>query len=180
VRKLFSAHSQPSPTWVKTIALKTRILLLSIFLSFSMGLGRIKQADAQSVGVMKSTRQSNLKRSASLESQTSRRAANDVKSRVKKTVQIELTVASKRLFDRKSFGSEGVIVASASVAHSTGSSAAEVSTTQPTAREVTSQEKVPKKRKRGSVVLKEEAEKEVKQSLYGLADSMKGKYVRAL
>jgi hypothetical protein len=138
-----------------------------------MGLGRVKQADAQSAGVMKSTRQSRV------ESQTSQRVANDAKSQMKKTVQVELTVASKKIFDRKSFDSEKVIVASASAAQGTVSSAAEISISHPTVREVASQEKVPKKRKRGSVVLKEEAEKEVKQSLYGLADSMKGKYARA-
>lgn len=183
MRKMLSAHSQPSPSWVKAIALKTRILLLSVFLSFSMGLGRVKQADAHSAGVMKSTHQSNLKSSVSPESQTSQRGANDAKSRVKKTVQIELNVASKKLVDRKSIESSKVIVASASAGaragHGTGSSVSEASSSQPTVREITPQEKVSKKQRRGSVVLKEEAEKEVKQSLNGLADSMKGKYVRA-
>ena len=181
MRKMLSAHSQPSPSWVKAIALKTRILLLSVFLSFSMGLGRVKQADAHSAGVMKSTHQSNLKSSVSPESQTSQRGANDAKSRVKKTVQIELNVASKKLVDRKSIESSKVILASAGAraGHGTGSSVSEASSSQPTVREITPQEKVSKKQRRGSVVLKEEAEKEVKQSLNGLADSMKGKYVRA-
>lgn len=180
MRKMLSAHSQPSPSWVKAIALKTRILLLSVFLSFSMGLGRVKQADAHSAGVMKSTHQSNLKSSVSPESQTSQRGANDAKS-VKKTVQIELNVASKKLVDRKSIESSKVILASAGAraGHGTGSSISEASSSQPTVREITPQEKVSKKQRRGSVVLKEEAEKEVKQSLNGLADSMKGKYVRA-
>lgn len=178
---MLSAHSQPSPTWVKTIALKGRILLLSIFLSLSMGLGRVKQADAHSAGVMKSTHQSKLKSSVSAETQSSQGMANDAKSRAKKTVHVELNVASKKILDRKSIhNSENVVVASASASHgtATGSSAPSLSLSKPTVREVTPQEKVPKKRKRGSVVLKEEATKEVKQSLYGLADSMKGKYVR--
>lgn len=183
---MLSAHSQPSPTWVKTIALKGRILLLSIFLSLSMGLGRVKQADAHTAGVMKSTHQSKLKSSVSAETQSSQRISNDAKSRARKTVHVELNVVSTKSEDRKSFQNfENVVVASASASHGTGSgsgsgsSAPAISLSQPTVREVTSsQEKVPKKRRRGSVVLKEEATKEVKQSLYGLADSMKGKYVR--
>lgn len=162
------------------MVVKGRTLLLSVFISLSIALGRVKQADAQSTGVMKSTHQSNLKSSVSSQPRVSQKVANDMTPRLKKTVEVELNIAAPKLSDRKSFHTKNVVVASASSHHGTDSSAAKVSPVQRTVREDITQDKVKKNRKSGSVVLKEEAEKEVKQSLYGLADSMKGAHVYTL
>ena len=138
-----------------------------------MGVGQVKKADANTASASKlgTSRKRNLG-----EKESERFSKEDNK---KKNVEVEFVISNtqKQIRGMKDSRSEAQIVATASAATRTPTSPSTPKQVIPKKESSASKIKIPKsskKQKSGSVVLKEEAQREFKRSLHGLADSLKG------
>ena len=134
-----------------------------------MGVGNVRKTEANTASIAKLT----TTRKKSIGGKGSEKV--DKESSNKKSVEVELVISNtQKGIGGMTSSNEVQILASASKAAPTSTSKQMPVKKESPSKSTSKLSKTAKKQKSGSVVLKEEAQREFKRSLHGLADSMKG------
>ena len=173
MRKFFSEHCRGSPRWITDVSKKGRIVLLSVFMSALISLGRGRSVEA--VAAAESTVQNVVTGKGKPGAIRTSELIKMKKSAAKKTVFAEFIVASNSVAHRAdATHSHGKTSDTTQKQKSANPSVSEKSSPIDASSSVPSDtKKKPKELKRGMAELLE-AEQTIKQSLDGLVDSMRG------